>query len=101
MCPACRQPVSQCGCARQRVLAPAGPVRVSRQTGGRAGKVVTLVQGLALDDAGLAALAKQLKATCGSGGTAKAGVIEIQGDHCDRVLAELLALGHRAKRSGG
>ena len=76
-------------------------MRISRETKGRGGKVVTLVKGLALDDAALASLAKQLKAACGSGGSVKDGVIEVQGDHCERLLAHLQAQGHRVKRSGG
>ena len=66
-------------------------VRVSRETKGRAGKGVTLVKGLALDDAALNALGKQLKTSCGSGGTVKDGVIEVQGDHCDKVIELLRA----------
>lgn len=76
-------------------------MRVSRETKGRGGKGVTLVKGLTLNDAELTALSKQLKALCGSGGTVKDGVIEVQGDHCDKLLAHLLKLGHRAKRAGG
>lgn len=102
MCPACRRPLAQCLC-RQNQAAPAGDgiVRVSRETKGRGGKAVTLVRGLALDAAGLTALGKQLKAACGSGGTVKDGVIEVQGDHCERVIEALKALGHTVKRAGG
>jgi translation initiation factor 1 len=77
-----------------------GIVRVSRETKGRKGKGVTLVKGLDLDDAALTALAKQLKAACGSGGTVKDGVIEIQGDHLDKLLELLTQQGHRVKRAG-
>ena len=104
MCPGCRQPVAACVCqaaARSAVVAGDGVVRVSRETKGRGGKAVTLVKGLALDEAGLISLGKALKTVCGSGGTVKAGVIEIQGDHVERVVATLLAQGHRAKRAGG
>lgn len=76
-------------------------VRVWRETKGRAGKGVTLVKGLALDEAALVALARQLKTACGSGGTVKDGVIEVQGDHCERVTAWLQAQGHKVKRAGG
>ena len=62
---------------------------------------MTLVKGLALDALALAALGKQLRAACGAGGTVKDGVIEIQGDHCDLVLALLEKQGHAAKRAGG
>ena len=68
-------------------------MRVSRETKGRAGKGVTLVKGLALDDAALSALGRLLKTACGSGGTVKDGVIEVQGDHCERVLEMLKARG--------
>ncbi|MCM2295896.1 translation initiation factor Sui1 [Rhodoferax sp.] len=102
MCPQCRRPQAQCSC-RLAVKRPAGDgiVRVSRQTKGRAGKGVTLVKGLALDDAALNALGKQLKTACGSGGTVKDGVIEVQGDHIERVMELLKAQGHNVKRAGG
>ena len=105
MCPECRQPVSACVCkANARAAAlPAGDgvVRVSRETKGRGGKGVSLVKGLALDTIALAALGKELKAACGTGGTVKDGVIEIQGDHIERLIALLQAKGHKVKRAGG
>lgn len=101
MCPACRQPIAACTCGQKPVPAGDGIVRVSRETKGRAGKGVTLVKGIALDAAALTAFAKQLKAACGSGGTVKHGVIEIQGDHVERVIAWLQRDGRTAKRSGG
>jgi translation initiation factor 1 len=102
MCPGCRQPVAACACkAATPVQAGDGVARVWRETKGRGGKAVTLVKGLALDATALAVLGKQLKAACGSGGTVKDGVIEVQGDHAERVVQELTRLGHRAKRAGG
>jgi translation initiation factor 1 len=74
---------------------------VSRQTKGRGGKSVTLVKGLALDPVALALLGKQLRTACGSGGTVKDGVIEVQGDHCELVMEALKKHGHDAKRAGG
>ena len=76
-------------------------LRVQRETAGRGGKSVTVVRGLGLDAAALATLGKQLKAACGSGGTAKDGVIEVQGDHVTTVMAALTKLGYAVKRSGG
>jgi translation initiation factor 1 len=104
MCPGCRRPVAQCACktaAGKAVRADAGTVRVSRQTQSRAGKAVTLITGLPLAPAELQALARELKRHCGSGGTVKDGVIEIQGEHRDAVLAQLTRRGFAAKRSGG
>ena len=102
MCPACRQAVVACICGKPtQALLGDGSVRVSRQSKGRGGKTVTLVRGLALDAAALALLGKQLRGTCGSGGTVKDGVLELQGDHVDRVVEALTAAGHRARRSGG
>lgn len=102
MCPVCRRPLAQCTC-RRAAAPPAGDgvVRVSRESKGRGGKTVTLVRGLALDDAALAALAQQLKAACGSGGTVKDGVIEVQGEHRDRIVQLLRAQGVPAKIAGG
>jgi translation initiation factor 1 len=74
---------------------------VGREVKGRAGKGVTTVTGLALSSADIQALATSLKKRCGSGGTVRDGVIEIQGDHRDVIVAELVKLGLPAKRSGG
>ncbi len=108
ICPDCSQPVAQCQCvANKRAQAAAnsaaadGVLRVQRETKGRGGKSVTVVRGLGLDAVALGALAKQLKAACGSGGTAKDGVIEVQGDHVATVMAALGKLGYVVKRSGG
>nr|MDP2191966.1 translation initiation factor Sui1 [Rhodoferax sp.] len=100
MCPGCRQPMASCRCsaAPARPL-PDGVLRVSRETKGRAGKGVTLVRGLALDPLALTALGKQLKTACGSGGTVKDGVIEVQGDHCDRIIEALKSQGFVVKRA--
>jgi translation initiation factor 1 len=101
MCPECRRPAEKCTCKTETALKGDGVVRVSRQTKGRAGKSVTLVKGLALDPVELALLGKQLRTACGSGGTVKDGVIEVQGDHCELVVNELRKYGHDPKRVGG
>jgi len=102
MCPDCRQPVASCICKQVVISKGDGVVRVSREIKGRGGKSVTLVKGLALDGAALALVGKQLKAACGSGGTVKDGVIEVQGDHCDLVVEALKKMGHNnVKRAGG
>jgi len=102
MCPECRKPIAECTCTRNTAMPVSdGIVRVSRETKGRAGKGVTLVKGLSLDAPALAQLGKQLKTTCGSGGTVKDGVIEIQGGHCERVIEHLKKQGWVVKRAGG
>lgn len=103
MCPNCRAPLTACRCAAARRDTPLGDgqVRVSRETKGHGGKTVTLVRGLALTEGELIAFAKRLKAACGAGGSAKDGMILVQGDHAERVLAWLAAQGIAAKRAGG
>lgn len=103
MCPQCRQPLTACQCAAlaAATLRGDGRVRVSREVASRGGKTVTVVRGLAMTDEQIAALGKRLRAACGSGGTAKQGVVEVQGDHVDRVLALLAKEGIAAKRGGG
>jgi translation initiation factor 1 len=82
---------------------PAGAarVRVGREVAGRGGKGVSVITGLPLNETELEELATKLKKACGAGGVARDGRIEIQGDHRDRLVAELVKLGYDAKRSGG
>ena len=102
-CPTCGQPYKHCRC--DPPVRPAkksdGIVRVMRDRKGRGGKTVTVITGVVASGEELSALAQQLKKLCGSGGTIKDGNIEIQGDHCDKVMAKLTALGYRVKRAGG
>ena len=102
ICPDCGAPIAKCRC-RQKQTAPKGDgiVRVSRETKGRKGKGVTLITGVPLHPEGLKTLAKALKQACGSGGTVKEGIIEIQGDHRDAVEAALRQKGYTVKRAGG
>lgn len=87
----------------QQAVRPEGDgiVRISRQTKGRKGKGVTLINGLLLTEEELKALAKELKQHCGVGGAVKSGVIEIQGDQRDSLLAVLKDKGFNAKLAGG
>ena len=88
--------------ARKPAPARSGPgVRVGREVAGRAGKGVSVISGLPLAAADLEALATRLKKLCGAGGAVREGVIEIQGEHRDRLVEELRKLGYDAKRSGG
>lgn len=101
MCAGCSRPVAECECRPDDVARPRGPVRVARETKGRRGKGVTVISGVPLPAEELGALGTQLKKTCGSGGTVKDGVIEIQGDHRDKVVALLQGRGWNVKRAGG
>jgi translation initiation factor 1 len=108
LCPECARPAGECRCRRSKpAQAPAtmakgdGMVRVGRETKGRKGKGVTVVTGVPLTGQALEELATRLKKRCGSGGTVHEGLIEIQGDHRDTLVAELSKLGYAAKRSGG
>jgi len=80
---------------------PDGAVRVSREKKGRSGKEVTLIKGLGLAEPEITAWAKGMKATCGTGGTVKDGVVELQGDHVAVVTAQLQKQGRAVKRTGG
>jgi translation initiation factor 1 len=113
ICPTCGQPEKSCRCRRKpAVVAPSrqpqqnppkadGVVRVSRDRGHRRGKTVTVITGVLGGPTAIDDLAGTLKRLCGSGGTVKDGVIEIQGDHRDQVLSKLLEMGFKAKQSGG
>jgi len=82
--------------------APAGGrVKVRRETAGRRGKAVTTVSGVPLDDAGLRELAGRLKKRCGVGGSAKEGIIELQGDHRAVVVELLRSEGYDVVLAGG
>ncbi len=75
--------------------------RVYRDRQGRGGKTVTVIRDLQLSAEDMAALGRRLKRMCGAGGAVKDGNIEIQGDHRERVTAELQQLGYQAKMAGG
>ena len=87
--------------SKQRIYDGDGIIRIRRETSGRKGKGVTTIAGFDLTDAELKELAKQLKRKCSTGGTVKNGIIEIQGDHRNRIQTELEKLGHKVKLAGG
>ncbi len=102
MCPGCNKQEAKCMCKKKQSIPKGdGIVRLMRETKGRRGKGVTLITGLPLDGGGLKKLAKSLKQKCGSGGSLKDGVIEIQGDQRDVLEKELGNLGYNVKRAGG
>jgi len=103
LCPECSRPVASCACRSKAQIAQVsrdGIVRLRRETKGRGGKGVTLIDGLPLAEEALQALARQLKNKCGTGGTVKNGVIEIQGDHRAQLQPLLEAQGYTVKLAG-
>jgi len=104
ICPGCRRPLAGCVCKQadgRRVQPEGGAVRVLREKQGRGGKVVSVITGLPLNADQLAALAGELKRRCGAGGGVVGANIEIQGEHRDTLVAELVKRGFSAKRVGG
>lgn len=106
LCPGCHKPLKNCKCRlvqdkgnTRQFVDPA--IRISRESKGRKGKGVTLISGFELPESDLKALAKKLKALCGSGGTVKNGVIEIQGDHREQIKQELDKQFKNVKLAGG
>jgi translation initiation factor 1 len=91
-----------CRCPKPKSLPPQQQnPRIFRDRKGRGGKTVTVIRDLQLTPEDLTALGKQLKQKCGAGGAVKDDIIEIQGDHREKVQAELEKLGYKAKLAGG
>lgn len=103
LCPDCGKAISACVCREQekQKVKGDGIVRIARETKGRGGKGVTLITGLPLAEEQLKELASKLKQSCGTGGTVKDGVIEIQGDQREKLCAYLQKAGYKTKLAGG
>ncbi|MDX1489833.1 MAG: stress response translation initiation inhibitor YciH [Pseudohongiellaceae bacterium] len=103
LCPKCEQPIDSCQCQQQgyETPAPGSTVKIKRETKGRKGKGVTLIENIPVSEGDLAKLAKTIKAKCSSGGTVKSGVIEIQGDHRQAIKEYLQGQGYNVKLAGG
>ncbi len=95
------EPVAAESLPAKQAAKPAPTARIRRETKGRRGKGVTIVDELPLDDAELRELASKLKERCGTGGTVKDQHVEIQGDQRERISAVLKELGFRVKMAGG
>ncbi|MCZ2720287.1 translation initiation factor [Marinomonas sp. 15G1-11] len=101
VCSQCQQSINDCSCKEDHHVIGSGKVKVLHETKGRKGKGATLITDLALNSTELAKLAKEIKAKCATGGTVKDGIVEIQGDHRDKIIQLLSLKGIRAKKSGG
>lgn len=102
ICPLCGLAQEKCRCAQKKAPSVPGDgiVRVSRESKGRGGKVVSVISGLRLSEESLKKLAGDLKRLCGSGGAVKNGQVEIQGDHRDTLVDALKKLGFTVKKVG-
>ena len=103
-CPACNQPKDACICHQIKNTAPicaGGHIYLQKESKGRAGKPVTTIKNLPLNQSDLKKLAKQLKAKCGVGGTVDEGLIIIQGDQREKIKLALESQGYSIKISGG
>jgi translation initiation factor 1 len=102
-CPTCGQPYKHCRCDQPAsgTKKSDGIVCVMRERKHRGGKTVTIISGVPGSKEDMSALAQQLKKLCGSGGTVKDDTIEVQGDHCDKIINKLTTLGYKVKRAGG
>jgi translation initiation factor 1 len=103
VCSTCQRAKAKCICSETKrgEVRGDGNVKVRRETAGRGGKTVTTISGLALNQDQLQNLLKELKRICGAGGSLKDWVLEVQGDHCELIVRELVKRGIRAKRAGG
>jgi len=107
ICPDCGQLATKCICkSKERQSLKNQPqgdgiVRIQREKKGRKGKTVTIISGILLENSALRELATELKRQCGTGGSIKDGVIIIQGDHCEKLMALLKKKDFTVKRAGG
>ena len=76
-------------------------VRVQKTRAGKSGKTVTIITGIGFTDLDLKSLLKRLKTYCGTGGTIKEGIIELQGDQINKVMEVLQKQGFSPKKAGG
>jgi translation initiation factor 1 len=103
-CAVCEQPLEACTCPRGgdgEVLLPRQQTAIVQRVKRSKGKIVTAVTGLDPAASDLPALLKQLKSTCGAGGTVRDDTVEVQGEHRDKVASVLREMGYRVKISGG
>ncbi len=102
LCPQCQRAISSCVCGGDRPVSVGdGIVRIRRETKGRGGKAVTVIEGGPHTADRLKWLCKQLKQRCGAGGSVKGAQIEIQGDQRIICQQQLERMGYKVKLSGG
>lgn len=100
MCPDCEAPVDSCVCGESDGVLGSGKVVLAMETKGRKGKGVTLIKELAMNQSELTLFAQKIKKHCGTGGSVKGAVIEIQGDQRLKIQAYLAGLNIKSVISG-
>lgn len=102
ICPSCNQAKTSCRCKAAAVQDKGdGIIRIRRETKGRKGAGVTIIDGLVLEASEMKKLVKKIKQNCSSGGAIKDGSVEIQGEHRESIKALLEKSGYTVKLSGG
>ena len=102
LCPQCKRAIAACVCGTDRPAgAGDGVVRLRRESKGRGGKAVTVIEGIPERPDKLKLICKQLKQRCGVGGAVKGSQLEIQGDQRSTCKQQLETMGYRVKLSGG
>lgn len=100
MCPSCGKPKASCSCTN-KTFTTDGVLKVKRELKGRKGKGVVTIAGAGSTKEEIGALAKKLKNRFACGGSVKEGVIELQGDRMQEIIAYLKTLGYTVKQTGG
>ena len=101
-CPRCGKALHKCRCVQDSSDSVTdGIVRLGLERKGRGGKQVTLISGLDFSQETPKQVLKRLKGLCGTGGTVKQQILEIQGDHRDKLKTHLEQQGLQVKLSGG
>ena len=102
LCPQCQRATAACVCGKDRPADTGdGVVRIRRESKGRGGKAVTVIEGIPEHPDKLKLICKQLKQRCGVGGAVKGLQLEIQGDQRSTCKQQLETMGYRVKLSGG
>jgi translation initiation factor 1 len=104
ICPECKRPIKNCVCHKKNILPSKsktdGTIRLRIDRKKRGGKSVTIIDGIIGNEKELKVLAKEIKKQCGTGGSVKEGLIEIQGDMRDFLFTFLQQKGYKVKKAG-
>ncbi|MGE5675518.1 MAG: translation initiation factor [Mycobacterium leprae] len=96
-CPHCKELLAACTCTTPAAVPANLTIKLRIEKGGRGGKTVTVLYDLPANPAFVKELATRLKKACGTGGTAKADTVELQGDYRERLRQLLPQIGYKVK----